>query len=108
MSPVEESIQLTLADRQSQYVLSTIGDGLPLDLADYEATFGHPFLQDFEEPTSRLIAADLIRKQGNSLELSPIGRLLYDRVAYNFYPPHALQWLHSRQRQAASPAHAAT
>ena len=107
-SPVEESIQLTLADRRSQYVLSTIGDGLPLNLDDYEATFGDPFLQDFAEPTSRLIAADLIRKQGNSLELSPIGRLLYDRVAYNFYPPHALQWLHSRQRQAASPAHAAT
>lgn len=107
-SPVEDSMHLAPADRRSQYVLSSIGDGRPLNLEDYEVTFGSAFLQDFEEPASRLIAAGLIRQQGNCLELSPIGRLLYDRVAYNFYPSHALQWLQGRQRSATAQAQAAS
>ena len=105
-SPVEESFRLAESDRRTQYVLSSIGDGRPLDLAHYEDTFSTPFMQDFGEPASRLLSGGLLEQHNGMLELSPIGRLLYDRVAYNFYPAHALEWLNSRQRLSATPAHA--
>lgn len=107
-SPVQESLPLSLADRRCQYVLSSIGDGRPLDTGDYQTTFGRSFEQDHGEALQRLLTGGLIQRRGTVLELSPVGRLLHDRVAYNFYPPHALEWLRGRQRQASSPVHASS
>jgi hypothetical protein len=34
-----------------------------------------------------------VADDGDALELSPLGRLVYDRVMLNFYPKHAIEWL---------------
>jgi oxygen-independent coproporphyrinogen-3 oxidase len=107
VSPVEQIIELQDDDRRTQYVMTTLGDGLSLDRADYEATFGEPFAVAFGEPARRLLAGGLLEEEGQVLRLSPIGRLLYDRVAYNFYPARVLEWMNSRRPMtsaAVSPA----
>ena len=100
LSPVEDTIALCEADRRTQYVMSTLGDGLPLNREHYAATFAEPFERAFGEPSGRLLEGGLLEDHGNTLSLSGIGRLLYDRVAYNFYPSHALEWLSSRRPAA--------
>ncbi len=96
-SPVEQVIELQEDDRRTQFVTSSLGDGKPLDKAEYESTFGNPFTTDFGEPLDRLLAGGLIEQDGNLLRLSDTGRLLYDRVTFNFYPPRVLQWLAGRK-----------
>ena len=96
ISPVEQIIELQDDDRRTQYVMTTLGDGQSLDRADYAATFGEPFAVAFGEPTQRLLAGGLLEEQGEVLSLSPVGRLLYDRVAYNFYPSRVLKWMNGR------------
>jgi coproporphyrinogen III oxidase-like Fe-S oxidoreductase len=102
ISPVEQIIELREEDRRTQYVMTTLGDGRSLDRADYSATFGEPFEVAFGEPTRRLLAGGLLAEEGQLLRLSPVGRLLYDRVAYNFYPARALEWLNARRPVAST------
>lgn len=96
-SPVQDVLELQEDDRRTQFVTSSLGDGKPLDIGQYELTFGNSFHTDFGEPLERLLNGGLIEQDGNQLRLSEIGRLLYDRVTFNFYPPRALQWLASRK-----------
>jgi oxygen-independent coproporphyrinogen-3 oxidase len=96
-SPVEHSIQLGEDDRRTQYVTSTIGDGKALDLADYERVFGNSLEDDFGEPLGRLRAGGLIESEDGALYLSDVGRLVYDRVTFNFYPQRVLNWLEGRR-----------
>lgn len=104
VSPVEQVIELQNDDRRTQYVMTTLGDGRSLDRADYAATFGEPFEVAFGEPTQRLLAGGLLEEEGQVLRLSPVGRLLYDRVAYNFYPARVLEWLNGRRPPARAVA----
>jgi oxygen-independent coproporphyrinogen-3 oxidase len=96
-SPVEHSIVLGEDDRRTQYVTSTLGDGKALDCADYERVFGNSFEEDFGEPLGRLVAGALIERDDGVLNLSPVGRLVYDRVTFNFYPRRVLTWLNGRR-----------
>lgn len=96
-SPVEHVIALQEDDRRTQFVTSSLGDGAPLNMDEYEQTFGTPFTADFSAPLERLIEGGLIEQNGNLLNLNEIGRLLYDRVTFNFYPPRVLQWLAGRK-----------
>lgn len=99
-SPVQQVIDLREDDRRTQFVTSTLGDGRSLDLDEYAQVFGNPFDADFGEPLHRLLEGGLIAQEGRTLQFTPVGRLLYDRVTFNFYPPRVLQWL-SRQKPAA-------
>ena len=44
-----------------------------------------------------MLEAGLIDDENGELKLSPVGRLLYDRVMINFYPKRALDWLRAHQ-----------
>jgi oxygen-independent coproporphyrinogen-3 oxidase len=96
-SPVEHSIQLGEDDRRTQYVTSTIGDGKALDRADYEQVFGNALEDDFGDPLGRLRAGGLIESKDGLLNLSEVGRLVHDRVTFNFYPQRVLNWLDRRR-----------
>jgi oxygen-independent coproporphyrinogen-3 oxidase len=92
-SPVEHVIRLREDDRRTQYVTSTLGDGKALDSADYELVFGNSIDDDFGEPLARLQDGGLIDNDNGILRLSEIGRLVHDRVTFNFYPQRVLNWL---------------
>lgn len=96
-SPVEEVFPLKESDRRTQYVLSTLGDGKPLQRAHYRSTFGADFDAHFGATAQRLVAGELVLDDGDTLSLSATGKLLHDRVAMQFYPDHALAWLRRRQ-----------
>lgn len=105
LSPVESIIDLEDEDRRTQYVLSTLGDGRILNRDHYQATFGRCFENDFEAPLASLVSAGLIESNGADLLLSELGRLVYDRIAYLFYPDKARKWLMLRKptTQLATP-----
>jgi oxygen-independent coproporphyrinogen-3 oxidase len=96
-SPVEHVIRLGEDDCRTQYVASTLGDGNPLDSSDYKRVFGTAFADDFAEPLGRLRDGGLIEEDKGVICLSEIGRLVHDRVTYNFYPERVLRWLSSRR-----------
>jgi coproporphyrinogen III oxidase-like Fe-S oxidoreductase len=96
-SPVEHSIPLGEDDRRTQYMTSTIGDGKALDRADYEQVFGNALEDDFGDPLGRLRAGGLIESKDGLLNLSEVGRLVHDRVTFNFYPQRVLNWLDRRR-----------
>lgn len=96
-SPVEEVIGLQDDDRRTLYVTKTLGDGKPLDTADYARVFGNAIDDDFGEPLSRLRDGGIVDDDNGVLNLSEIGRLVHDRVAFNFYPKRILDWLSQRQ-----------
>jgi oxygen-independent coproporphyrinogen-3 oxidase len=100
-SPVEQVFRLDDADRRTQAIARSLGDGRPLARAYYERTFGRPIDVDFGEVLERLRAGGLIDDDGATLALSELGRLVYDLVTLAFYPPRAQEWLTGRSRRAA-------
>jgi oxygen-independent coproporphyrinogen-3 oxidase len=96
VSPVEEVFALEVADRKTQFVARSLGDGRPLARATYERAFGVPIERDYGELIARLAGAGLVEDDGAALTLSGTGRLVYDRVTLCFYPPRARQWLRAR------------
>jgi oxygen-independent coproporphyrinogen-3 oxidase len=100
-SPVEGVIALREEDRKTQFIARSLGDGKPLRRDDYENAFKVAIDHDFGAVLQRLSGAELIADDGESLNLTETGRLVHDRVTYNFYPPHALEWLAQRQQLAA-------
>ena len=101
-SPVEGILRLEEHDRKTQYVSRSLGDGKPLSQDAYQLAFGNELEQDFGEPIKRLIGGGLVAETDGVLELTEIGRLLYDRVTFNFYPPWALAWLSERRTSSRS------
>jgi hypothetical protein len=89
------------ADRRTQFVSRSLGDGKPLERARYLAAFGRPLEADFGPVLERLAAAGLLVDTGEALGLSDTGGLLYDLVALAFYPDHARLWLAEREDRAA-------
>jgi oxygen-independent coproporphyrinogen-3 oxidase len=92
-SPVEQVFRLGPADLRTQFVARTLGDGKPLARAAYEHAFGTPLEADYGDVVARLAGAGLVADRGEALELTELGRLVYDRVMLQFYPKHAIEWL---------------
>jgi oxygen-independent coproporphyrinogen-3 oxidase len=103
-SPVETVFELDEADRKTQFVAVHLGNGLALPRAGYEHAFGAPIERDFGELVGRLIEADLLADDGVHLELTDVGRLVYDRVLLCFYPERSRRWLKESVAEAARPA----
>ena len=99
-SPVEQIFRMGEADRQTQFVARSLGDGKPLERARYEATFGRSVDADFGDAIGRVVRGGLVVDDGDTLRLSESGELLYDLVTLAFYPEHARQWLIAREEQA--------
>lgn len=101
-SPVEEVFPLEEADRKTQFVARSLGDGRPLERSAYEAAFGMPVERDFGEFVARLRAAGLVEDDGTALRLSDLGGLVHDRIMLGFYPPKAQRWLLQRALPGAA------
>ncbi len=95
-SPVEEVIRLQPADLQTQFIARTLGDGKPLLLAHYTATFGRSLNDDHGETVQRLVHGGLIDADDSQIALTETGKLLYDLVTLCFFPPQAKAWLLER------------
>jgi oxygen-independent coproporphyrinogen-3 oxidase len=102
VSPVEQVYVLEDADRKTQFVTRSLGDGRPLVRAEYAGAFGVPIEQDYGDLIGRLEDAGLIEDDGKALALSETGRLVYDRVTLCFYPPKAQRWLLERSLAIAA------
>jgi oxygen-independent coproporphyrinogen-3 oxidase len=100
-SPVEEVFELDEADRITQFIARSIGDGLHLSRPVYERTFGRPIEDDFGEVLARLGDADLVGEDGDNLVLTERGKLVYDLITLSFYPPRARAWLAGLDDRAA-------
>jgi oxygen-independent coproporphyrinogen-3 oxidase len=100
-SPVGQIFALAEEDRMTQFVARTLGDGKPLARADYARTFRRAVDTDFADLLARLRAADLVRDDGTTLTLSPLGELVYDLVMLAFYPKRAQKWLSAREGRAS-------
>jgi len=100
-SPVEQVFPLDEQDRMTQAIARTLGDGKPLARAHYERVFGRAIDADFGEVLDRLAAGGLLDDDGETLALSPVGRLVYDLVTLAFYPQRARDWLAAREPRAA-------
>jgi oxygen-independent coproporphyrinogen-3 oxidase len=101
LSPVGQIFALAEEDRITQFVARTLGDGKPLRRTDYAHTFGRPIDDDFGDLLARLRWADLVRDDGTTLVLSPVGELVYDLVMLAFYPKRAQEWLAAREGRAS-------
>jgi oxygen-independent coproporphyrinogen-3 oxidase len=99
-SPVEELRRLDPGERRLRYLTLTLGDGRPLERAAYERAFGSRFDDDFATPLARLLRAGIVVDEGDRLELSARGRLVYDLAIKAFYPEPVLRWMDERQRLA--------
>jgi oxygen-independent coproporphyrinogen-3 oxidase len=92
-SPVESVFPLDVADRKTQFVAASLGNGLVLERAAYQMAFGSAIDADFDELLERLRGAELIEDDGTQIVLTEIGMLVYDRVLLCFYPQRAKRWL---------------
>lgn len=99
-SPVEEIFPLREEDRKIRFIAETLGDGLPLERAAYERSFGRSFDDDFGETPWRLREAGLIDDIAGQISLTETGKLVYDLVMLAFYPRKTREWLAERQRAA--------
>ena len=91
--PVESVFRLRPDDRSTKFIARSLGEGQRLRRADYAAAFGRAFDDDHGEALSRLVPGGLLTDDGDSLEMTALGRLVYDRVLVNFYPQRARDWL---------------
>jgi oxygen-independent coproporphyrinogen-3 oxidase len=92
-SPVETVFHLDVADRKTQFVAGSLGNGKALERAAYERTFGASIDADFDGLLERLRGAQLIEDDGVWIVLTETGTLVYDRVLLCFYPRRAQRWL---------------
>jgi oxygen-independent coproporphyrinogen-3 oxidase len=95
-SPVEDVIRFEPENLKTLFVTSTIGDGKPLLLDEYQSVFGHPIEADYGETIKRLRHGGLIAVDDEKLMLTETGKLLYDLVTLSFYPDDAKQWLNEK------------
>ncbi|MFN8027389.1 MAG: radical SAM protein [Acidimicrobiia bacterium] len=100
-SPVQEIFRFDDDDRMTQFVARSLGDGHPLMRADYEATFGRTFDADWGPVLGRLVGGGLLVDDGEVVELSDRGKLVYDLLTLAFYPAKAQAWLTEREPVAA-------
>lgn len=96
-SPVEEVKELDQHEQKLRHVALTLGDGRPLNVPAYQASFGSAPSDDFDVTLTRLIEADLIVEDGVHITLTDLGQLVYDLVTRTFYPETVRRWLDERQ-----------
>jgi oxygen-independent coproporphyrinogen III oxidase len=100
-STVEATFSLAVEEeRQTLFVARTLGDGRPLDRAEWRRAFGRPIERDLGDVLQRLRDADLVHEERELISLTEGGRLVYDLVTLAFYPAHARRWLGARQHLA--------
>ena len=99
-SPVEQIFPLAEADRKTQFVARSLGDGGSLERERYRAAFGRAVDDDYADVLPDLVRGGLVADEGARLSLSETGRLLHDLVTLAFYPPHARRWLEEREDRA--------
>lgn len=99
-SPVEQIFPLGEADRKTQLVARSLGDGGALDRARYLTAFGCDVDDDFGPVVAGLVRGGLVADEGAHLSLTETGRLLHDLVTLAFYPEHARRWLEDREAHA--------
>lgn len=108
-SPVAEIFPLDAGGSRLRYIALTLGEGEPLDPADYTRTFGTPFEEDFATPLRLTRQAGLLAENPpttgsdtQSYVLTPEGKLVYDKVLLAFYPDEVKQWLKDREQSAVA------
>ena len=103
-SPVHEVFPLNENELRLRYIALTLGDGDPLDLAEYSHRFGQDFQDDFGATLEELSRANLVRKCDQRIELTERGKLFYDLITRAFYPRPIRQWMQQRQELAETAA----
>lgn len=110
-SPVAEIFPLDASGSRIRYIALTLGEGEPLDPADYHRTFGTPFEEDFATPLQITREAGLLAAgprssaddgAASTYALTPEGKLVYDKVLLAFYPAEVKQWLKDREQSAVA------
>jgi oxygen-independent coproporphyrinogen-3 oxidase len=101
-SPVEEVFLMDEGERKLRFVTLTLGDGAPLDLAEYDRSFGRSFLEDYGEPVRRLADLGLVTRNRREVSLTEAGKLVHDLATLAFYPESMQRWLGERRTQAAA------
>jgi oxygen-independent coproporphyrinogen III oxidase len=102
LSPVESVFELDEDDQKTQFVAGSLGNSRPLDRAAYQRRFGSEIDSDFGKSLERLTGAGLLEEDGASIQLTELGRLVYDRVLQCFYPARAQRWLREWAASAAN------
>lgn len=99
-SPVEEVLHLSDLDRRLRYLAASLGDGLPLQRADYRSHFGRDVESDFGDAVQTLAGLRLLSDDGEQITVTDTGALIYDLVMLAFYPQDIRDWLTSQQGAA--------
>jgi coproporphyrinogen III oxidase-like Fe-S oxidoreductase len=73
--------------------MGNLGSGRPLNRTVYRNSFGVSIDRDFGDRMQRLGGGGLLRDDGEHVDLTDLGRLVYDRVLLCFYPERAVRWL---------------
>ncbi len=96
-SPVQRMLTMDSEDVRTHCISRSLGDGKALLKADWQAAFGQPIESCFGPLLERLQAVGLLHDDGERLELSPDGALVYDLINLAFFPARARRWLEGRQ-----------
>ena len=96
-NPVEETFTLGEADRKTQFVARSLGDGKRLNRNEYQTAFARPIEEDFGQLLDQLLDAELIEEDGELISLTELGRLVHDVITLAFYPDYARHWMQQRQ-----------
>ena len=88
-SPVETMFDLDADDLKTQFLARLLANGRPVARSTYVNVFGTSFDSDFGPLLDRLRAGELIVDDGDRINLSELGMLVYDRVLLCFYSSRA-------------------
>ena len=92
-SPVETAFELDAHDLRTQFIARSLGNGRPLGRDAYASALGTSLDADYDAVLVRLRDAELVEDDGRAIQLTELGRLVYDRVLLSFYPARARDWL---------------
>ena len=101
-SPVEEAFVMDRDQQRLRFLAVTLGDGAPLDRAEYQSRFGTAFLDDFTEPMLRRTELGLVQDVAERVSLTDKGKLIYDLATLAFYPAAMREWLGQRRERVAT------
>ncbi|WP_372368915.1 coproporphyrinogen-III oxidase family protein [Candidatus Uabimicrobium sp. HlEnr_7] len=100
ISAVEEIFELGVEHQKTYFITRSLGAGKPLNYKEYHQSFDRIFKEDYEDVCQRLLKADLIFENNNTLEMTDAGKLVYDLVTLAFYPPQLQKWLEQKHAEA--------
>lgn len=88
-SPVETMFDLDSDDLKTQFLARLLANGRPMVRSAYGNAFGTSIDSDFGPLLDCLRAGELIADDGDRINLTELGMLVYDRVLLCFYPRRA-------------------